>query len=171
MTARAESSCDGQLEASWTRAFRWACCLTGDETQAQDLRQDAALRAIRGYRTFRSGGNFGAWFRQIMVNCHRDAYRRRRRRPLAFAGDAATVELLAPRESSGDQEAHELRRLTVQQVRAEVDRLPEPFRHTAQMHYLEDRTYPEIAQLLGCPIGTVRSRLNRSRHLLQEALR
>ncbi len=162
---------DELLEAAWTGAFRSACRLTGgDETEAQDLRQDAALRAFRGFRTFRSGSNFGAWFRQIMLNCHRDSYRRRLRRPLAYAGDAAALDVLARGQPVQDQEAREIGRLTAQRIRAALKRLPEPFRDTARLRYVEDLSYQEVAATLACPLGTIRSRLNRARRMLRDAL-
>lgn len=155
------------LESAWNGALRWAWRLTGDEADAEDLRQDAALRALKGWGTFRQESNFTAWFNQIILNCHRDAIRRSGRRPatVIIAEDALDLEPLTGKEP--DPAERTIGRIRYEEVRDALGRLPAAFRDAAVLYYLEDRPYHEIARALDCPVGTVRSRLSRARALLQ----
>ena len=158
------------LESVWSGALRWASRLTGNLADAEDLRQNAALRALKGFRTFRQGSNFKAWFNRIILNCHRDALRRYSRRPstVTIAEEVLDPELLAGRALDPAEAA--FARMRSDELRAALGRLPAAFREAASLYYLEDRPYQDIAQLLGRPTGTVRSRLNRARGLLQREL-
>ena len=158
------------LESAWSGALRWASRLTGNLADAEDLRQDAALRALKGFRTFRQGSNFKAWFNRIILNCHRDTVRRYSRRPptITIVEELLDPELLARKGLGPDEAAFD--RMRFEELRRALARLPDAFRRAAVLFYLEDFPYRDIARILGCPVGTIRSRLSRARSLLRQDL-
>ena len=147
-------------------AYALARYLVRDEHDAQDVVQDAYLRALRHFGTLR-GGDGRAWLLAIVRNCAR-TWRRGRR------ADAVTTEfdeeLHSGASAAGDGEAG----LRQGEARAELhralDRLPAEFREALVLRELQGLSYREIAEVTGCPIGTVMSRLARGRQKLLEAL-
>ena len=165
------------------RAYGVALRLTRDPTDAEDLVQDAALLAFRGFRTFERGTNFRAWFLRILTNAFISARRKKRPEdeglsldtpPNAFMQRQAqrlVGESARPKyQAGGDVVREVLAKLDTEQVVAAIDQLPEEFRVVSVLYFLEDQPYQEIAQTLGIPVGTVRSRLHRGRALLQQRL-
>jgi len=141
--------------------------LTGSTDEAADLVQDAVMRAWTFWDRFEPGSNARAWLHRILMNTFINAYRKQRRERDLFraAGeesrrDAHTaVELdLAERDGLGDE------------VGAALAALPPEFRTVVELVDLGDMSYREVASKLGCPIGTVMSRLHRARKQLQESL-
>jgi RNA polymerase sigma-70 factor (ECF subfamily) len=160
------------------RAYGMALRLTGNRDDAQDLVQESALLAFRGFHTFRPGTNFRAWFLRILVNCFY-ASARRRRPEVSLDGAAEQAPLLhlfiqsraAGMHGAGRDPAHEvLDRIAADDVARAVDSLPEEFRVVCTLYFMEDLSYQEIADVVGVPVGTVRSRLHRGRKLLQMRL-
>lgn len=150
-------------------AYSLARYLARDADAAQDIVQDAYLRAYRAFGDFR-GGSARAWLLAIVRNCHltwRD-HRRRERQRLApdvvaadesgEAGDA--LDLLADGETP---ETILLRRSQADRVRGILGLLPEPLREVLVLRELEELSYREIAEVAGVPVGTVMSRLSRAR--------
>lgn len=156
--------------------FGVALRLTRNRADAQDLTQEALLRALRFHDKFKPGTHVRAWLLTILRNTFINEYRRRSRRPM-------TVELTG-RESIPDRhvdravgylpeaikEASVLE-LLEEDVREAVDALPDGHRTTVIMADLQGLTYQEIADKLKCPVGTVMSRLHRGRRALRETLR
>lgn len=159
------------------RAYGVAWNLTGDRTDAEDLLQDAALLAFRAYGSFAPGTSFKAWFYKILTNRHFERHRRATRRPATVGFEEASELFLFRRTAEAglhagcdDPAALVMSKLTTEQVTAAIAALPEEYRAVATLHFVEDLSYPELAAVLGCPAGTVRSRLHRARRLLQQAL-
>ena len=157
-------------------AYNFARHLLRDPAAAEDVVQEAYLRAYRGFPGYR-GGEPKAWLLSIVRNCAfswRQAERGRgaARRSLDFGRDDGPAEP----EQIGDPgqetpEAAMVRRGEIEAVRAAIAALPEPFRETLVLRELEELPYKEISAVTAAPIGTVMSRLARARALLAEALK
>jgi RNA polymerase sigma-70 factor (ECF subfamily) len=166
------------------RAYGVALRLTRDPADAEDLVQDAALLAFRGFRTFARGSNFRAWFLRILTNAFISGKRRNRPEDTAVSLDEPPNAYLQRQaqallrdeeagpmhEAAGDIVRTVLGRIASEEVAAAIDALPEEFRVVSALYFLEDLSYREIADIAGVPIGTVRSRLHRGRALLQQRL-
>ncbi len=158
-------------------AYRLAVRLCRSPSDAEDLVQEAALLAFRAFSSFRQGSNFKAWFYKILTNCFFASHRRAKRRPVTVDLDDASELYLYRRTAeaglhaaSDDPAGLVMSKLGAAQVMAAIDALPDEYRAVAALHFAEELKYEEIAEVLGCPVGTVRSRLHRSRRLLQKAL-
>jgi RNA polymerase sigma-70 factor (ECF subfamily) len=158
-------------------AYGAALNLTRNRADAEDLVQDAALHAVRGFETFEAGTNFKAWFFRILYNCFLSKHRRRRaERGMMGLEDAAEFYVLfraaevGLRPGETDPVAATIGRLQSEQVAAALRDLPDEYRAVATMYFIEDFSYQEIADMLGVPVGTVRSRLHRGRKMLQKRL-
>jgi RNA polymerase sigma-70 factor, ECF subfamily len=137
--------------------------LAGNDSDAQDLVQEALLRVRRGLERYQPGSLEG-WLARIVTNVFLDDVRRRRRRPTdAFPEDPDWVIPPAPA-------ADEVPTGLSDEVQAALDSLPEEFRTAVVLCDVADRSYEEIAETLGVPVGTVRSRIHRGRRLLRRAL-
>lgn len=158
-------------------AFGIAMRLTRNQADAEDLVQEAALLAFRAFASFEPGTNFRAWFFKILTNCYFSKRRREKSRPVTSdLDDTPDLYLYARSAEAGfptqgpDPAAQLLERLGTERVVAAIARLPEEYRVVSTLYFMEDLSYEEIAEVLGCPIGTVRSRLHRGRKMLQKAL-
>lgn len=156
-------------------AFRYANRLAGDADAAMDLVQDASVQAFRARHTFQSGTNFKAWFLKVLTNIFY-AQRQRKRLETSPIDDAPDAILYEHAKASGadlsadDPAAYFFNKVDMQQVNEALDRLPDEYRDAATLYFVSDMSYEEIAETLGIPIGTVRSRLHRARKQLQSAL-
>lgn len=158
-------------------AFGSALHLTRNRDDAEDLVQDAAVQAFRAFHTFTPGTHFKAWFFKILTNLFFQRHRKKRREPeIASVEDVPDLYLYAQTAEAGlharssDPAALVLGKMDEEQVSAALASLPEEFRAVSTLYFVEEFTYPEIAEILGCPVGTVRSRLHRGRKHLQKAL-
>jgi len=159
-----------------TPLYRAARVLTGSVTDAEDLVQDAYIKAFLAFREgeFRSMGSCRAWLFRIMVNTFRDQYRQRMRRPalelMVFDQESEpAIDLVPASNAPGPDllaEASLLREAIDEATRA----LPPEIRVVVTLFFIEEMKYREIAAIANCPIGTVMSRLARGRQLLQTAL-
>lgn len=160
------------------RAYGMALRLTGNRDDAQDLVQEAALLAFRGFHTFRPGTHFRAWFFRILVNCFYASRRRKRPEQMAesLEEEAPVLHLYVQTWHNGmhgagrDPAREVLDRIAGDEVARAVDSLPEEFRVACTLYFMDDLSYQEIAEVVGVPVGTVRSRLHRGRKLLQKRL-
>lgn len=155
-------------------AYNLARYLTRDSVLAQDVVQDAMLRAFRGFAQFR-GSSPRAWLFAIVRNCCRTA----QARPGGAVGlvihesslsDEAAAELERQPDPGPTPEDEVLRKSMIGQVRDAIEAIPEPFREAIVLRELEDLSYGEIAEVTGVPIGTVMSRLARGRAMLTKEL-
>jgi RNA polymerase sigma-70 factor (ECF subfamily) len=158
-------------------AFGTALRLAGTQEDAEDLVQEAALNAFRGFHTFQRGTNFRAWFFRILINAFY-ASGRKRRPESSFEDLQGADELyLYTRTVEAGLHAHgtdpvqaTLGRMTAEQIVEALEALPEDYRVASTLYFMEDLSYQEIAEVLDVPIGTVRSRLHRGRKMLQKQL-
>ena len=148
--------------------YRVAYSFTRNHADADDLSQEAFIRAWRAIRQFNERYQFYTWLRRITVNLCLNHLKRRKRvqlMPLPMSdGDAEAVDIADPRagaESSG--------------LRRDLDRalayLPADQRAVFVLRVDQELSYSEISELLRVPVGTVMSRLNRAREKLRESLR
>ena len=150
------------LDAAYNLA-RW---LTRNEADAQDMVQEAYLRALRFFDGFR-GTDARAWLLTIVRNtCY--MWLRRNKWP-EFSGDFDEVAL--SREAEGpDPETEQVLKAQAQLVNEAIEKLPIEFREVVVLRELEELSYKEIGVVLGVPIGTVMSRLARARKRLMSSL-
>jgi RNA polymerase sigma-70 factor (ECF subfamily) len=151
--------------------------MTRNDDDAADLVQEASLRAFRSFHTFEEGTNFKAWFFKILTNLFYEKHRKREREPdtvnLEESSDLFmymhSVQAGLASESD-DPAALVMSKLTEEDVNAAIQALPEEYRVVNSLYFVQDFSYEEIAAMVGCPLGTVRSRLHRGRKALQQAL-
>jgi len=155
--------------------YRVAFRLTGNHDDAEDLAQEALVEAFRAFDRYQPGTYFDRWLYRIMTRTHIDRVRRRRRRP--------EVSLDAPVGPEGDplvtlmgdsrDDPQHLTELTDLDgtIQAALDGLPDEFQTAVVLADIEGLSYDEVAAAVGCPVGTVRSRLHRAREMLRNALR
>jgi len=158
-------------------AFGVAMRLTRNQADAEDLVQDAALLAHRGFGSFMQGTNFRAWFFKILINCYYSRRRREKSRPVTSdLDDTPDLYIYARAGQAGfptqgpDPAALLLEKLGTERIVGAIGRLPEEYRIVSTLYFMEDLSYEEIARVTECPVGTVRSRLHRGRKMLQKAL-
>jgi RNA polymerase sigma-70 factor, ECF subfamily len=158
-------------------AFGYALRLTRNRADAEDLVQDAALRAFRAMSTFEAGTNFKAWIFRILTRCFWANHRRRQRRPTTVDFDDTPDLYLYARSAEhglpwqGEDPARTLiDRLGTERVSEAIGKLPEEYGVVCTLYFMEEFAYHEIADVLEVPVGTVRSRLHRGRKMLQKAL-
>jgi RNA polymerase sigma-70 factor (ECF subfamily) len=151
-------------------AYGFALHLCRDPSVAEDLAQDAYLKAFRGFSGYR-GGDPKSWLLAIVRSCFLDWARGRKAWTSLVDPHAETAD--AEQAPSEDPSAEDLlvREAGVGDLRRAIDGLPEPFKQTLVLRELQEMNYRQIAEITGAPIGTVMSRLARARGMLIAALR
>ena len=147
--------------------------LTGNETDAEDLVQETYARALRAQHQFTPGTNLKAWLFRILRNTFVSLYRRQRNDPTTGGLDTVAPEGQGPADESwllGDIELDRLRKVVAEEIEAALMTLTEDAR-TVILLDLEGLTEVEAAEVLGCAVGTVKSRLARARAALRLKLR
>jgi RNA polymerase sigma-70 factor (ECF subfamily) len=171
-----ESSLQAAFEAvalsHFDAVYRAARQMTRTADEAQELVQETYYKAYRAFHRYKPGTRPKTWLLTILQHTSIDAWRRAVRRPEVV--DSALVETIETHVAPSSEEL--LERHTVEErlrhaVHEAVDALPESFRQAVVLADFEDHSYKEIATLVGCPEGTVMSRLFRGRRLLRERLR
>jgi RNA polymerase sigma-70 factor, ECF subfamily len=138
--------------------------LTGNEADANDAAQEALMSIVRGLPRYDARATFGTWAYRIATNAALDELRRRRRRP-STSLDAPETTWDAPSNASGERAVDA--KIT---AKAALAALPEEFRAAIVLREIADLDYAEIAEVLGVPVGTVKSRIARGRSLLATSL-
>jgi RNA polymerase sigma-70 factor, ECF subfamily len=171
--SRFEDLLEEVLPTAYGVAFR----LTRNQSEAEDIVQEAALSAYKGFRSFEPGTNFRAWFLRILKNCFLMKYRKRKREgEFIDVEEAPAIYLLRQSMVSGlnlapkDPSETVLGNMDTEQIARAIEALPAEYRLVTTLYFMEDMAYEEIAEVVECPIGTVRSRLHRGRRMLQKAL-
>ena len=148
--------------------------LTRNERDAEDLVQEAMLRAYRFFDTFEAGTNCKAWLFRILTNVFCNRYREREREQEilheAESSEANVERFIAGATDGKDVEAALLGRIVSEDVERALAQVPPDFRMAVILADLEDFSYKEIAEIMDCPAGTVMSRLFRGRKILQGLL-
>ena len=162
-----ESEAIVHLDALYGLALRLS---GGDEPRAEDLVQEAVLKAYRAWDRFEAGTNCRAWLMTILRNTFINEFRRQKSRPTAV-----DFEQVAERPSSEalyevDPEGRIFDHIIDDQVIAAIDGLPDEFRVAVVLSDLEGLSYQEVSELMEIPVGTVKSRLFRARRRLQGRL-
>ena len=142
--------------------YRTACRLSRGPAEAEDLVQETYLEGFRGYASLREPERCRAWLFRILHNLWSER----------TAREAARAGALAPlgAGADGDLEQEVSQRGYSDEVERALDTLPEEFRTAVLLVTVEELSYAEVAEVMGCPIGTVRSRVARGRSLLATAL-
>ncbi len=146
--------------------------MTKADGDAEDLVQEAVLRAYRFWDSYEAGTNCRAWLLRILTNTFRNRYREREREA-EILGEVETCDTnLAQFQGDGPRDAETalFGHMLSRDVEKALDALPSEFRLPVVLADLEDLSYKEIAEVMGCPAGTVMSRLYRGRRMLQKLL-
>jgi RNA polymerase sigma factor (sigma-70 family) len=154
------------------QAHRLARWLTGSASDAEDVVQDAALKALRGIAGF-SGANARAWVLTIVRNAANTWLAKNRVAPVVLAADFDRPDQHAAVDDVPDPDTPEtllLRKVEADEVRRAVSALPDVFREVIVLREIHELNYREIAQVVGVPMGTVMSRLARARRMLIDSL-
>jgi RNA polymerase sigma-70 factor (ECF subfamily) len=151
------------LDAAYNLA-RW---LTRDDHDAQDVVQEATLRALRYFGAFR-GDSARAWLLQIVRNTCFSWLKQNRPGELQALDEAGAPEPSAP--AADEPHVAALRRADREQVNRALAALPVAFREVLVLRELEELSYKDIAHITDAPVGTVMSRLARARALMRQAL-
>ena len=145
-------------------------------TDADDIAQDALIKAWRSLSSFRGDCSFSTWLFRVVVNTARDVIRSSSRRPvisLTRQGDEEEEpEIWDVPVTSGDEIPEEAaeRRETIEAVRRAVESLPDDQRQAIVLRDIHELPYSEIAAILGVEVGTLKSRINRGRANLKKIL-
>ncbi|MBT5872169.1 MAG: sigma-70 family RNA polymerase sigma factor [Candidatus Latescibacteria bacterium] len=154
--------------------FNSAVRMTGNVADAEDLVQETFLKAFRFFARFRKDSNCLAWLFKIMKNSYINRFRQKSREPATVSIDAG---LPGQEGTFLETPGHEMEpadsmysRILDDEVEDAVRSLPEEFKLVVLLSDVEGMQYREIADVLGCPVGTVRSRLSRGRSHLRKHL-
>ena len=148
--------------------------LLRDPTEAEDVAQEAFVKAYRALGSFRGDSAFYTWLYRIAVNTARNAIASRQRRPLDYEAELSEGEQLNLASRLRDDDTPEATalseeiRVTVNQA---IESLPEDLRTAIVLREVEGLSYEEIAAAMDCPVGTVRSRIFRAREAVDRALK
>lgn len=152
-----------------------ACRLGRNRAEAEDLVQDTLVKALRARDQYESGTNLKAWLLKILKNTFINRYRRSGLEKTVIEGPDADPLAdgwigASTLRAMRDPESQALRPVIQQEIARALDAIPEEFRMVVLLADVEELSYREIADLIGCPIGTVMSRLHRGRRLLKASL-
>jgi RNA polymerase sigma-70 factor, ECF subfamily len=153
------------------RALTLALRLVGDNREAEELVQDAFLKAFRNLSQFRGEARFGTWFYRILYNlCLTRLRRRMAVPPMLDVNDEALLDSLpAEEESVTFEERFEADDL-LSFLALEVDALPPQYKSAVTLFYVQEMSYEEIAKVMEVPLGTVKTCLFRGRNLLKKRI-
>ncbi len=154
--------------------YRTALRMTKNENDAEDLVQEAYVKAYRFWDRFEPGSNCRAWLFKIMTNIFINEYRSKSRSPLTVNVDELDDNFLygqlAADSTTENPDQQFFAKIFDDDVKNAIENLPDDFRLVVILSFLEGFSYQEIADIMDLQLGTVKSRLHRGRKLLQRAL-
>ena len=156
------------------RLLRQAVGLTNDLGLAEDLVSEVRIRAWKNLARYNETCRLSTWLYAILLHCHQEAARRARSRPISLtripAADAASLHERQENDPASDPSPAEtaLRNEAATQLNRCVHMLPEKHREVIQLRFFEDASLPDMAAVLGCSIGTVKSRLHHALEKLRK---
>lgn len=164
------------IEPQLPRLFRMARAMVREQADAEELVQETCLKAFRAFHRFQPGSDARAWLITILLNTYRDWLRKILRHPQPLSLEELVSQPQTLYRSLCQRRVHDPEEQAVQtnlgqRVRLALDDLPPEFRLAVLLADVEGFSYKEIADIVGCPVGTVMSRLYRGRRLLQTTLR
>jgi RNA polymerase sigma-70 factor (ECF subfamily) len=165
-----QAAWDQIVRQHWRKVFNLAYKFVGRHDEAEDLTQDIFLKIFKALRTFDRRANFQTWLISISRNLCIDHYRsvRKERETMARDVDASDLSPVSRERSPLSQ----LEQVDLKQIiRQALAELPPALRQAVVLRYLQEFSYQEIADQLGLPEGTVKSRINRGRFELARQLR
>lgn len=169
-----EEAFRGLMERYKSRAYGVAIGIVGDPDEAQDVLQEAFVKAWYRLKEFRFGSNFYTWFYRLLVNQAIDRWRKRSRSATVPLDERWMSEGVSPPDTAiYPRTPEELagNRELVEGISRAITALPEYHRTVILLREVDGLSYEEIAQVLDCSVGTVMSRLHYARAKLREALR
>jgi RNA polymerase sigma-70 factor (ECF subfamily) len=168
-----ERTFEALVQEHKNRIFGYVCRLTNDSPDAEDITQEVFIRAYQSLHAFRHDAAVDTWLYRIATNLVIDRFRRAQRAPATVPVAGETEELVGElpstsREADPQATLHlgELQR----QVQKAVYSLPPKLRAVVVLHDMEGLCYDDVARTIGCPVGTVKSRLFNARLLLRRKL-
>jgi len=146
-----------------------------DPAEAEDIAQEAFIKAYRALPRFRGDSAFYTWLYRIAINTAKNVLASRGRSPIQYEVDRSddddNYDVVANLKDTATPEALALTEEIRSTVTAAIDALPEDLRTAIQLRELEGLSYEEIAAAMECPVGTVRSRIFRAREAIDARLR
>ncbi|WP_455130385.1 sigma-70 family RNA polymerase sigma factor [Propionibacterium acidifaciens] len=169
--ARFERDAMVHLDQLYGAALR----MTRNPSDAEDIVQETYAKAFGSFKQFRPGTNLRAWLYRILTNTYINSYRKAQRQPRTSGGEEVEdwqLAKAASHDSSGlrSAETEALSAIPDQAVTDALNALSDDFRQAVLLADVEGFSYREIAEIMGTPIGTVMSRLNRGRAQLRSSL-
>ncbi len=164
------------VERTQRQAYNIAYRMTGNRDDAEDLTQEAYLRAYRSFGTYNRQLPFESWFFRILSNLFIDLMRRKpKQKPLSLdqpVGDDESDDnlLLQIPDENANPERNLMDSVMDERLQQALGTLPEAFRTAVMLCDVEGKSYEEIALAMGSSIGTVRSRIHRGRTMLRRLM-
>ena len=175
-----QSAFDQLVERHSDRAFQLAYSILQNRQDAEEVVQDAFIRIYRSLSNFRGDSQFSTWMYRIVVNLCNNKFRWNKVRganctisidaPLSNAEGDDDLRLELPSSDASPNEQAEFADLRERLEKA-MATLPESYRTAVMLRNVQQLDYEEIAKILDCAVGTVKSRINRGRELLRQALK
>lgn len=175
-----EDGCFDQLVHRYhKRLYHIAYGILGNQEDAEEVVQDAFVKAYRNLKTFRADSSFYTWIQRIVVNTARDKFQWLRRRG---SQETYSISAVTDGDSVVNEEDFQIpseayspdKLLLSQESMSQVDeafrKLPDSMRETMVLRHIDSLPYDEISTILGCNVGTVKSRLARGREMLYKYL-
>jgi RNA polymerase sigma-70 factor, ECF subfamily len=156
--------------------YRHAFRMSRNHSDAEDLVQEAMMKAYAGFHSFRPDTNMRAWLLRILVNSYISDYRKKRRQPVQYSTEQVTEQRLVDSHTRCAQagmrsaEDQALDSLPDADIRSAMQALPQQFRDVVYYADVEGLRYHEIAAIMNTPPGTVASQLHRGRRQLRRLL-
>jgi len=161
-------------EALQTRLLRQAAALSGDVSAAEDLVAETLVEAWKSLARYDESCRFSTWLYAILLHRHQKWRRRARSRPVALAWlpifqrdhlEASQENIPSPEPSPAEEAARNENSVLMRKC---IAGLPEKHRLIILLRFYEDASLPDMAQVLGCPVGTVKSRLHHALEKLRK---